>query len=48
LLTKYEGQSFTRDLLLEDSEFASRFGAWLKKQVGRSIQEIGETIIGDI
>jgi hypothetical protein len=42
LSTKYEGQCFTRDILLDDAEFASRLASWLRGQLGRSIREIGE------
>jgi len=42
LLTKYEGQQFTRDLLFDDPAFASRFVSWLRQHIGRTIHEIGE------
>lgn len=42
LRTRYEGQEFTRDLLLEDEAFASRLAAWLRQHRGRTIQEIGD------
>lgn len=48
LLTKFEGRSFTRDLLLDDAEFAGRFGNWLRARVGHSIREIGEMPIEGI
>jgi hypothetical protein len=42
LLTKYEGQSFTRDLLLTDPQFAKDLATWLRGQIGKSVQQIGE------
>lgn len=42
LLTKYEGQSFTRDLLLTDPQFARDLATWFRGQIGKSIQEIGQ------
>ncbi len=42
LSTEYQGQKFTRDMLLEDAKFASRFASWLREHSGQSIRAIGE------
>jgi hypothetical protein len=42
LVTDYQGQRHTRDIILEDATFARKFAAWLRKNTGRSIQEIGD------
>jgi hypothetical protein len=41
LKTVYQGHSHTRDLLLDDSDFAARLAAFLRDNVGRTIAEIG-------
>jgi hypothetical protein len=48
LLTKYKSHAFTRDLQLDDAEFASRFATWLRSQIGHPISEIGETNIQNL
>jgi hypothetical protein len=45
LLTEYERQKNTRDMLFHDARFASRFANWLRHRVGQSIQAIGDSEI---
>lgn len=41
LRTKFAGQEFTRDILLDDSAFATKLASWLRRQTGKTIHEIG-------
>lgn len=41
LSTEYRGTKHSRDMLIEDAEFASRFAGWLRRQEGQSIATIG-------
>jgi hypothetical protein len=46
LRTKFAGQEFTRDILLDDATFATRLASWLRQQTGKTIQEIGGSELG--
>lgn len=43
--TVYKGQYHTRDLLIDDANFAERLVSFLREQVGRTIADIGTTEI---
>ena len=40
--TVYKGQYHTRDLLIDDANFAERLASFLREQVGRTIADIGK------
>jgi hypothetical protein len=42
LKTVYKGQYHTRDLLIDDANFAERLASFLREQVGRTIADIGK------
>jgi hypothetical protein len=46
LRTRFDGQEFTRDILLDDTRFATRLVSWLRQQAGKTIQEIGASELG--
>jgi hypothetical protein len=41
LSTEYHGTKHSRDMLIEDADFATRFAGWLRKHEGQSIATIG-------
>ena len=41
LSTDYRGTKHSRDMLIDDAGFASRFAGWLRKHEGQSIASIG-------
>ncbi len=45
--TRYEGLHYSRDLFLTDSKFAMKLFSYLQRQVGRTIEEIGDSDIED-
>ena len=42
LKTVYSGQYHTRDLLINDANFAERLASFLREQVGRTIADLGK------
>jgi hypothetical protein len=42
LSTDYSGAKHSRDMLIEDADFASRFVGWLRRHEGQSIATIGD------
>jgi len=42
LKTVYKGQYHTRDLLIDDANFAERLALYLREQVGRTIADLGK------
>jgi len=45
LKTTYKGQPHTRDLLLADVEFAQKLASRLRREVGRTIADLGQVEI---
>ena len=41
LKTVYQGHYHTRDLLIDDADFAERLASFLRDKVGRTIAELG-------
>jgi hypothetical protein len=42
LKTVYQRQYHTRDLLIDDANFAERLASFLREQVGRTISDLGK------
>jgi len=46
LKTRYAGQTYARDIFLQDGRFAERLALLFKQHVGQTVAELGDVEIG--